>query len=185
MIVDRGWAAAFLQGALGLKDAVPKKLAFEYVEDPEENTHFDFFAELESGEKIYFETKLAELGFGTGDLGERHREKLTRLYAPRLAGLVDAKWLEPEAFFRRYQLLRNLCYLDRPGNLLYLVLPRANESLQQALRVLPEITAGALKDRVRVLYVEELLEKLKAPLRGRDEALKAHYREFREKYLPE
>jgi hypothetical protein len=35
-----------------------------------------------------------------------------------------------------------------------------------------------------VLYLEELVGKLKPLLRGRDEALKAHYREFEEKYLP-
>ncbi|HUQ75791.1 MAG TPA: hypothetical protein VM183_13785 [Burkholderiales bacterium] len=184
MVVDRGWAATFVQSALGLKDGV-KSLAFEYVDDPEENTHFDFFAQMESGAKIYFETRLAELGLGTGELAEGHRDKLARLYAPRLAGLVDEKWLDPEAFFRRYQLMRNLCYLDKPANLLYLVVPRANESLQQALRILPEITDGPLKDRVRVLYLEELLDRLKPLLRGREEGLKAHYREFREKYLPE
>jgi hypothetical protein len=103
---------------------------------------------------------------------------------PRLSGLVDPKWLEPDAFFRRYQLLRSLCYLDQPHNLLFIVLPKANDPLRKALQVLPEITEGALKDRVRVLYLEELVEKLKPLLRGRDEALKAHYREFEEKYLP-
>lgn len=185
LVVDRGWAGAFVQQVLGLKDAAPRTLAFEYVEDPQENTHFGFFAQLDSGAKLYFETRLAELGFGTAELGARHREKLASVYAPRLAPLVDAKWLEPEAFYRRYQLMRNLCYLDRPANLLFLVVPKASESLQQALQVLPEITAGALNGRVRVLYLEDLMERLKTLLRGRDELLKAHYREFRDKYLLE
>jgi len=187
LVVDRTWASAFVQGVLGVKDT-PRTLAFEYVEDPEENTHFDFFLQLESGAKIYFETKLAELGFGTADLDTRARERLVQLHAPRLAGLVDARWLEPDAFFRRYQLLRNFGVLAQPGNILYLVVPRANESLAQALRILPEITGGALQhplhNRVRVLYLEDALERVKPLLRGRDEALKNHYREFREKYLP-
>ena len=63
------------------------------------------------------------------------------------------------------------------------MLPQANDSLRKALQVLPEITERALKDRVRVLHLEDLVEKLKPLLRGRDEALKAHYREFEEKYL--
>ena len=182
LVADRAWAATFFQGVLGIKDA-PRALAFEYVVDPEENTHFDFFAQLDSGAKIYFETRLAELGFGTVDLPPREREKLLARYAPRLSGLVDARWLEPDAFFRRYQLLRNLAYLDQPGSLLYLVVPRANASLQQALQILPEITAGALQDRVRVLHLEDALERVKPLLRGRDDALKSHYREFRDKYL--
>ena len=49
--------------------------------------------------------------------------------------------------------------------------------------MLPEITGGALKDRVRPLYLEEVVEKVKPLLRGKDEALKRHYREFEEKYL--
>jgi len=183
LVADRAWARSFVQGVLGLKDAAPKTLAFEYAEDPEEGTHFDFFIELERGGKVYLETRLCELGFGSTELEERHRDKLAKIYAPRLAALVDQKWLEPEAFFRRYQLLRSLCYLDKPQNLLFIVLPQANDSLRKALQVLPEITERALKDRVRMLFLEELLEKLKPLLRGRDEALKTHYREFEEKYL--
>jgi len=183
LVVDRAWARSFVQGVLGLKDAAPKTLAFEYAEDPEEGTHFDFFIELERGGKVYLETRLCELGFGSTELDERHREKLAKIYAPRLAPLVEQKWLEPEAFFRRYQLLRSLCYLDKPQNLLFIVLPQANDPLRKALQVLPEITERALKDRVRVLHLEEVIEKVKPLLRGRDEALKAHYREFEEKYL--
>jgi hypothetical protein len=183
LVLDRGWARSFVQGVLGLKDAAPKTLAFEYAEDPDEGIHFDFFIELERGAKVYLETRLCELGFGSTELDERHREKLAKVYAPRLSTLVDPKWLEPDAFFRRYQLLRSLCYLDKPQNLLFIILPRANDPLRKALQVLPEITEGVLKDRVRVLHLEELAEKLKPLLRGRDEALKAHYREFEEKYL--
>jgi hypothetical protein len=182
LVAERDWAAAFVQGVLGVK-GTPRSLAFEYVADPEEGTHFDFFVQLDSGQKIYFETKLAELGFGTVDLPPRERQKLLERHAPRLAGLVEAKWLEADAFFRRYHLLRNLAYLGEPGNLLVLVVPRANESLAQALRILPEITAGALESRVRVLHLEDALERVKPLLRGRSDALKDHYREFREKYL--
>lgn len=183
LVADRAWAAAFFQGVLGIQEA-PRALAFEYVEDPEEHTHFDFFAELESGSRVYFEARLSELGFGTVDLLPRERSQLLQRYAPRLAGRVDARWLEPDAFFRRYQLLRSLAYLDRPDNVLYLVVPRDNRPLQQALEILPQITAGPLQDRVRVLYLEEALERVRPLLRGRDDALKNHYREFREKYVP-
>lgn len=187
LVADRAWAGAFVQGVLGIKDP-PRAMAFEYVDDPEETTHFDFFMRLDSGSnggaRIYFETRLAELGFGTIDLLPRERTALLQRYAPRLSGLVDAKWLEPDAFFRRYQLLRNLACLAEPRSLLYLVVPRANESLAQALRILPEVTAGALEQRVRILYLEDALDRMKPLLRGRDETLKSHYREFRDKYIP-
>jgi hypothetical protein len=183
LTVDREWAAAFFQGVLDVKDA-PRTLAFEYVEEPGEATRFDFVAALASGARVHFETRLAELGFGTVDLPPRERFNLLSRHTPRLSGLVEAKWLEPDVFFRRYQLFRALACLERPASSLYLVVPRANESLQQALAILPEITAGALEKRVRVLYLEDALERMKPLLRGRDEALKQHYREFRDKYLP-
>lgn len=184
LVVDRAWATAFVQNLLGLK-ATPRSLAFEYVDDAQAKAHFDFLVELESGARLYFETQLAERGFGTLDLPSRERHNLLQRYTPRLSPLVDAKWLEPDAFFRRYPLFRSLARLDRPGSLLYFVVPRANESLRQALAVVPEITSGPLQERVRILHLEDLLEQTKPLLRGRDEALKSHYREFREKYLPE
>jgi hypothetical protein len=53
-----------------------------------------------------------------------------------------------------------------------LVFPRGNLSLVQ------RVPAGA-----RVLHLEELCERIKPLLRGRDEALKAHYRQLATKYL--
>jgi hypothetical protein len=84
LVLDRDWARSFAQGVLGLKDAAPKTLAFEYAEDPEEGTHFDFFIELERGAKLYLETRLCELGFGSTELDERHRETLAKVHVPRL-----------------------------------------------------------------------------------------------------
>jgi len=143
----------------------------------------DLRASLED-ERTQLRQQLTELGFGAAELDARHRDKLTQVYAPRLATLVEPKWLEADAFFRRYQLLRSLCYLGEPQNLLFIVLPRANQRLVKALEVLPDITARALADRVRVLYLEDVVAKIKSLARARDEAIRAHYREFDEKYLP-
>jgi hypothetical protein len=184
LVVDRAWAGAFVQGVLGRKASAVRAAAFEYAEQPREGNHFDFFVELESGERLCFEARLAELGFRSLDLAPREREALLARYAPRLSGLVDAKWLEPDAFFRRYEMLRTLACLQRPQSRLYLCVPRANESLAQALSLLPEMAAGALAERVHVLHLEDALERIKPLLRGRDEALKSHYREFRDKYIP-
>jgi hypothetical protein len=54
----------------------------------------------------------------------------------------------------------------------HMVFPRRNLSLQQRL------PSGG-----KVLHLEELCERIKPLLRGRDEALKAHYRQLAIKYL--
>jgi hypothetical protein len=184
LVVDNAWAGSVVQDLLGLKDAVVRGAAFEFAVDPHEGRHFDFFAELQSGARLYFEARLAELGFRTLDVPPRERDRLLQRYMPRLAGLVEPKWLEADEFFRRYELLRALSRLQRPDNQLYLVLPRANQSLARALAILPEIATPAAAERVHMLYLEDALQGLHALARGRDELLLEHYRELREKYIP-
>jgi hypothetical protein len=109
--------------------------------------------------------------------GQRHYDFFIRredgagiYFETRLAELVPGN-------AGRARLQRLMRELDQPGNLLFVVLPKANESLNQALRALSEV------ERLRLLYLEDAMEKARALLRGRDEALKEHYREFRQKYL--
>jgi hypothetical protein len=184
LVVDNAWANAFVQELLGLKEAAVRAAAFEYAADPHEGNHFDFFAELQSGERLYFEPRLAELGLRTLDVPPRERDPLRERVARRLAGLVEPKWLEPDEFFRRYELLRALSCLQRPQNRLYVVLPRANQPLSHALSILADMATPAAAERVHMLYLEDAVEGLHALVRGRDELLRRHYREFREKYIP-
>jgi hypothetical protein len=184
LVADASWANAVVQEVLGLKEALVRGAGFEYVTDPHEGSHFDFFAELASGARLYFEPRLAEIGFRTLDVPPRERDRLLQRYVPRLAGLVEPEWLQPEEFFRRYELLRALSCLQRPDHQLYLVLPRANQSLARALAILPQIATHAAAERVHMLYLEDAVDGLRALVRGRDELLRMHYREFREKYIP-
>jgi len=59
-----------------------------------------------------------------------------------------------------------------PFDGIHMVFPRANLSLAQ------RVPSGA-----KVLHLEELCERVRPLLRGRDEALKAHYRQLAAKYL--
>jgi hypothetical protein len=184
LVVDKPWAGAVVQELLGLKDAQVRAGAFEYTGDAYEGNQFDFFAELESGERLYFQPRLAEIGFRTLDVAPRERDRLLERYARRLEGVVESKWLAPEEVFRRYELLRALACLQRPENRLYLVLPRANQPLLQAFSILPDIATPAAAERVHMLHLEDAVEGLAALARGRDELLRQHYRELREKYIP-
>ena len=184
LVVDNAWANAVVREVLGLKEAAVRAAALEYTSDPLEGSHFDFFAELASGERLYFVPRLAELGLRTLDVPPRERDRLRERYAQRLAGLAEPRWLEPDEFFRRYELLRTLALLARPQNRLYFVMPRANQPLSQALGILADLASPAAAERVHMLFLEDAVEGLRALVRGRDEGLRRHYREFREKYIP-
>ncbi|MDC0395266.1 hypothetical protein OAM77_05435 [Alphaproteobacteria bacterium] len=183
LIADHNWALNFVHDVLSLPKERPRRQAFEWVEDPEEETNYDFFIQMQSGRKLFFEVKLSEVGFGTTKADAEHLAKLTRIYEPKLRKLVDGKWLEAATFCARYQLLRNMSHLTSKDHLLFFVVPKANSSLKKSLEELPRITNGPLNGRVRVLYLEDLVSKITELLGAADGPLKDHYFEVKRKYV--
>ncbi len=160
----------------------PDTARFEWVADPAEGTNFDFLIRTAAGGSIYFEFKLTESKFGTASADERHLAKLSQIYSPRLAGLVGPELLQPEDFFPRYQLLRNLSFVAKPDDLFVIVLPRAHLSLaKQAnafLADLPEVT----RQRVRLAYMEDIAQAFRSASVDDKPVLTAHLDEFTAKY---
>ena len=155
----------------------------ECVVDEEEGTNVDVTWQS-GGVRTYCEVKLSEQEFGTAKDDERHREKLDRFYLPSLTGACPPELLEPRAFFRNYQLLRNVWLIARePGSMLVFLVPRANETIWQRLdsflRLLPE----SISTRVRAVAVEDVIDSLSAasdlPL-----GLRGYSEMIREKYIP-
>lgn len=156
---------------------------FEKVLDTAEHTAFDFYMEGTSGRKIFFELKLSETGFGSCADDERHREKLERHYRPHLHGRVDAKWLEPTAFFANYEVLTHLSYLGRHADSgLVFIFPKTNEGLMEGDETIKQIVSKTLAPRVAILYLEYLVGRI-LELVADDEVLRKHFLEFREKYV--
>src|SRR4051812_23245398 len=118
LIADHNWCLTFIDKVLGLPNELPKRQWFEWIEDEKEETNYDYFIELQSGKKLFFEVKLSERGFGTTEADDRHLKKLAEIYEPKLKGLVDKRWLEPQTFCARYQLLRNMCHLGTDKHML-------------------------------------------------------------------
>jgi hypothetical protein len=172
-----------LLDVLGISAEAGYEGRFEKVLDPAENTRFDFYLEGPSGLKIFFDVKLCEDGFGSCDDDEHHRQKLERHYRPHLHEHVDAKWLEPEAFFANYRVLRNLSYLGRhPDSGLVFIFPKASEPLMEAENSIKMIVSKSLAPRIAILYLEYLVERILEAVAD-DEALRKHFLEFRDKYV--
>ena len=170
--------------ALGQPAQPVQECRFEHILDDEEGTNLDFFILLRSGVRLLFELKLAEREFGRAQNDEPHRRKLKKIYGPRLPGRVSPSFLEQDVFFRNYQLMRNLsCLREQPEDRLYLVLPRANESLTGGIELLFQNLTPCWAQRVEVVYLEDLVPALlgQGDLAPRcREALQ----EFARKYLP-
>jgi hypothetical protein len=171
---------------LSLSDAEIMSAEFEKVLDQTEATNFDFFVEMSSGARIFCELKLSEGDFGTAFPDARHRRKLQDIYRPRLFGKVMPKYLDGELFFRHYQILRNISYLRQDGmDILFLIFPRANEKLDATEEIIRDMIAEGFKDKVRILYLEDVVEKILQSVDARNACLVQHYMEFKKKYIPE
>lgn len=146
-----------LLDALGVEGQV-ESWRFEAVPDPREGTNFDLLLFLRDGRRLYCEVKLTESGFGGARANAARRTKLQKHYGPRLRGLVPPDWLEESSFFRRYQLLRVLSYMDEPpGSEVLLLFPAANRhALQQATETVEGVGAKA-RGRLRIIDSTQLI----------------------------
>lgn len=164
-----------------------QEAAFEKVLDKTEGTNFDFFIQLSSGRKVFFELKLSESKFGTAKNDQAHREKLETIYRPRLEGTVSPACLEPSMFFHHYQILRNISYIDpAKRDLLFFILPRMNEKLMGLEDFLADNLLDELKTTgVVVLYLEDIVQSILNSSAHMSAVSLTHYRLFREKYILE
>jgi hypothetical protein len=174
--------SSLLPRILGLGSEPVIDTAFEKIPDRQEGTNFDFYAELGSGRRVFVEMKLSEADFGSAEADARHLGKLQDIYAARLKGKVSDAALIPKTFFKNYQLLRNISFVDATrDDLLLLVFPRANTALATGARFVEEHLTSVLRRHVSVLYIEEILAQILGTLKA--PSLQAHYGAFQEKYI--
>ena len=157
---DREGSAALLR-ALSI-DGSLQSWAAEAVPDPVEGTNLDAEWSTSEGRRYVCELKLTESNFGKAENDAAHREKLERVYEPRLRGLVRPSRLEAESFFDSYQILRNIWHAAHDARCHVVFLhPRQRGDLSQILKpVLDDITCDDLRSRVIEAHLEDVLERL-------------------------
>jgi len=166
---------------------------FEVVLDSIERTNFDYLMYLEGSAKIFVEIKYTEAGFGTVKDSAVQRDRWSTIYQPRLQSLVDEQMLQPEVFFKNYQLLRNVSYLSKyPDSWLLLIYPEANRKVDSQAKHVIEHLVGGVRDRVKIVYLEALVDILmrSATVLGRSTdgyptGGPDYFNSFNEKYTPE
>jgi hypothetical protein len=150
------------------------KSKFEHVEDYTEGTNFDFYIEGED-KKYFFEVKYTEKNFApVKKKDEEHIKKFENIYKPRLERFAK---IDEKEFFKNYQIWRNLIYVDR--GIVVFVFPAYRIDLERAI-IKAILSMTMFQDRVRIIHIEDLCEVLE---NDESEVIKAHYQEFRRKYL--
>lgn len=152
------------RAALGIRGSQPARIDFEVELNNADGTkldgtNIDVLITEAPRRRAVVEVKLTEATFGRAAHDQRHLRKLRKTYTPLLEGRVDDSLLQPAAFFRDYQLLRNLAQLRRESDdRVVLLLPRARQQLwQYAMKWCSRPELGGLSGRIAVVALEDVL----------------------------
>ena len=155
----------------------------ESIVDLTEGTNVDMIWQA-GGTRTYCEVKLSEQEFGSAPDDLAHREKLQSIYRPGLVGACAPELLEPEKFFKNYQLFRNVWLVARePRSTLIFLAPRANTAIWQQLTTFLGLLTAPIASRVRAVAVEDVFASL-AAAQNVPAALSGYAELLRQKYLP-
>ncbi len=178
-----GGAAGALAGSMGAP-APTDQWHFEHVPDPAEGTNVDVAWRSASGAWTFCEVKLSEGDFGTAKPDARHKKKLESVYRKRLLHLVQPELLELNALCQNYQLLRNISFLESAtvSDVVFLV-PAANEALSVSFRRVERSLKPAVRKRVHLVFLEDVLRSLRADPKVSPE-LRVFAGALSEKYVP-
>jgi hypothetical protein len=160
-----------LLASLGVSGEV-EQWSPEHIVDKNEGTNVDVAWKDKDQSWTYCEVKLTEQEFGRAVKDQRHIDKLAKIYTPLLRDHCSSELLESEAFFGRYQILRNIWLAARdPRNRVVFLMPRQNEALWDPLQGVLGCLKSDLRARIQVISVELVIERL-----SRDQKLSAELR---------
>lgn len=153
---------------LNLRGTDPVAVDFEVELSDGDGTNIDVLITDHEDRRTVIEVKLTEAAFGRARHDGRHLDKLDNIYAPLLRGRLADSVLEPAAFFRDYQLYRNLAQLRRGlDDRLLLLLPKARGRLWQfASEWCRRQELGTFSGHISLVAVEDLLVAMQADARS-------------------
>lgn len=157
----------------------------EHVPDKGEGTNVDAWWTTSNGAQYFCEVKLTESEFGAAADDETHRNKLAKIYSPRLQPHLRPERLEPKSFFEAYQILRQVWHAAGTEDSFALFLyPRQRDDLTTILeRVLADISSP-LRERIIIVYAEDVLARLMVD-DSCPQPMRVYARRLAEKYLLE
>jgi len=171
-------------------------ITFEKVSELEDTvstrTRFDFYMQLKTGVKIFFEIKYSENGFGKATKDDAHMKKFSNVYFPLIRNRDEFKETLTDLemakgyFLENYQILRNIVHIDKNSYVVF-IYPEHNIKIGEEIK---SIRKEAIKESWANHCVVTTWEKVCAHLvmhleeAKEDSRLADYYREdFGKKYL--
>lgn len=179
-------ALPLLLRCLGSDMSLPVDGIFESLsrlENATRRTSFDFHLRNQEGRDLFVEVKYTEDGFGGAKVDAEHLEKFRNTYAPLLenSAYLRSECNDAAFFLKNYQILRNLVHIQPQSEVVFLF-PRANRKVaEQAAYARETFLSESGRERMRIVFLEDLVDKLIAACRGT--SLDGYYESFRLKYL--
>jgi hypothetical protein len=181
----------FLLSQMGIKGVTTISFsAFEFSSDLEKthpgqrSTNFDFFLQLGDKGKLYFEIKYTEDGFGRAPLDDSHIAKFEHTYKSLLTGnpYIKLKYQKMSRFLECYQISRNLVHISNSADVVFII-PRNNKVIfRQATNARDHILTASGRKHFHLVFLEDLIPNLVANVKN--QKLRDHLGQFKEKYLP-
>jgi len=110
-----------------------QKACFEYTPDSQEKTSFDFFVEMSTGKKIFFEIKYTENRFGSIHIDpknpSKYSDKWCNIYSSKIKSSLYLKGFSENDFYKNYQIWRNISYIVNNSDYVVFLFPFSNKVL--------------------------------------------------------
>lgn len=146
-------------------------------------TNFDFYLNLNSGIKLFFEIKYDEREFGKGQKNLEHKQKFRDTYWPELEfhSAIKDCFKNEDSFLDNYQIMRNLIHIN-PTNYVIFIFPEENLKIKkQAMLAKKDMIKTGWENHFILLTWEDLMNKMDSQRLSQE--LVDYYIEFRKKYL--
>jgi hypothetical protein len=159
---------------LGIKNADTCK--FEHAET--DSTNFDFYIELDTRRKFYFEVKYSEATIATKS-GSKHNDERWKEYfkAPMNTILKDSTDAY-KLFFSQYQLWRNIIRVANDDSVTAFVFLATRKNLESEVQGASDKVKPEYANRIKIIHIDDICT------RGeQDSRFSKHYAEFRRKYI--
>lgn len=164
-------------------DGVVREARFEVILNEQEATNFDFCVTADS--RILVEVKLTEESFGGATPDESHLSKFERVYSPALVGKFKPEFCSSDVFLQHYQVMRNVWNLGASkADKLVCLVPKANVSIARDLDFLDSCLSDTYRPRVSVVFLEDMVKAVEGNIPEGATRMREHFREFRQKYIP-
>lgn len=172
-------------GAINLPTkAEIEEVTFEKVFCAEENTNFDFYVKLVTGEQVFIEIKYTEDGFGKihpdKNNPTKYQDKWENVYKNHIRSSLLLKEITPSDFYANYQIWRNVSYIKKESDYVVFLFPFENEKAFKEIQNTVE-TGGKIYNNVNAIdwtWITDIAIELS---RGTD--YYEHFNRFKEKYL--